>query len=84
MLDLPLSSAISDEPSGRNGSEPAQSQAGRLVNCPRCSRAAVYAPSNRFRPFCSERCKLSDLGDWASERYRVSGEALSSDDPSQS
>jgi uncharacterized protein len=26
---------------------------------------------NSFRPFCSERCKLIDLGNWASERYRV-------------
>jgi endogenous inhibitor of DNA gyrase (YacG/DUF329 family) len=26
---------------------------------------------NRFRPFCSERCKLIDLGAWAAESYRV-------------
>jgi len=26
---------------------------------------------NPYRPFCSERCKLIDLGDWAMERYRV-------------
>ncbi|NCZ46559.1 MAG: DNA gyrase inhibitor YacG [Betaproteobacteria bacterium] len=75
MLPSPLSSATSDQ-----GSE---SQA-LSIACPRCARDTVYGPGNRFRPFCSERCKLSDLGDWASERYRVSGEALSSDDPSQS
>jgi len=28
-------------------------------------------PENVWRPFCSERCKLIDLGAWASERYRV-------------
>lgn len=29
------------------------------------------APSNKWRPFCSERCRQIDLGAWASERYRV-------------
>jgi endogenous inhibitor of DNA gyrase (YacG/DUF329 family) len=29
---------------------------------------------NSHRPFCSERCKLRDLGNWASERYRIPGE----------
>lgn len=31
---------------------------------------------NPFRPFCSERCKLTDFGNWASERYRVPGPSL--------
>jgi endogenous inhibitor of DNA gyrase (YacG/DUF329 family) len=31
----------------------------------------VYAASNRWRPFCSERCRLTDLGEWASESYRI-------------
>jgi endogenous inhibitor of DNA gyrase (YacG/DUF329 family) len=31
----------------------------------------VYAPENRYRPFCSERCKLHDLGAWASESFRM-------------
>ena len=43
----------------------------KSVPCPRCGRPAAFLPSNRFRPFCSERCKMVDLGDWASERYRV-------------
>jgi endogenous inhibitor of DNA gyrase (YacG/DUF329 family) len=30
-----------------------------------------FSPENKWRPFCSERCKVIDLGDWASERYRV-------------
>ncbi|MFY7987099.1 MAG: DNA gyrase inhibitor YacG, partial [Burkholderiaceae bacterium] len=42
--------------------------------CPKCARDSVFAPSNRNRPFCSERCKLNDLGDWASDRYRLAGE----------
>jgi len=31
----------------------------------------VFGPQNKWRPFCSERCRTIDLGDWASERYRV-------------
>jgi endogenous inhibitor of DNA gyrase (YacG/DUF329 family) len=31
----------------------------------------VYAASNRWRPFCSERCRISDLGAWATEPYRI-------------
>jgi endogenous inhibitor of DNA gyrase (YacG/DUF329 family) len=43
----------------------------RLVACPTCGKGAKWDPENRWRPFCSERCKLIDLGAWASERYRV-------------
>jgi uncharacterized protein len=42
-----------------------------MVNCPVCAQSAPYTPENRYRPFCSERCKLIDLGQWASEGYRV-------------
>jgi endogenous inhibitor of DNA gyrase (YacG/DUF329 family) len=34
----------------------------------------VFGPQNKWRPFCSERCKTLDLGDWAAERYRVASE----------
>ena len=43
----------------------------RAVLCPQCGAECAFAPSNRFRPFCSERCRLIDLGAWASETYRV-------------
>ncbi|MFZ3323044.1 MAG: DNA gyrase inhibitor YacG [Usitatibacter sp.] len=43
----------------------------RVVACPGCGKPAPLAPSNPWRPFCSERCRLSDLGAWASESYRV-------------
>jgi len=43
----------------------------RTVRCPQCGGDAVYAPENPFRPFCSERCRLIDLGAWANESYRV-------------
>jgi endogenous inhibitor of DNA gyrase (YacG/DUF329 family) len=41
------------------------------VRCPRCGGEAPWNPENPYRPFCSERCKLIDLGAWASETYRV-------------
>jgi len=31
----------------------------------------VWEPESPYRPFCSERCKLIDLGAWASESYRI-------------
>lgn len=41
------------------------------VRCPRCKTTTVYDPKNPFRPFCSERCKLIDLGAWASGKYAI-------------
>lgn len=47
----------------------------RLVQCPTCGSPSPFAPSNRWRPFCSERCRSVDLGAWASERFRVPAES---------
>lgn len=44
--------------------------------CPRCKKPASWS-DNPYRPFCSERCKMIDLGAWADESYRVA----SQDDP---
>lgn len=43
----------------------------RLVPCPECGELSKFSPENAFRPFCSERCKMIDLGIWASEGYRI-------------
>jgi uncharacterized protein len=43
----------------------------RTVNCPRCGKSVGWSFSNPYRPFCSERCRLIDLGAWASENYRI-------------
>jgi hypothetical protein len=51
----------------------------KLVACPTCGGDSVYAPSNTFRPFCSERCKNIDLGAWASENFRMPDTDLSED-----
>lgn len=45
------------------------------VRCPACRRLTSW-DGNAYRPFCSERCKLHDLGNWASERYRIPGAPL--------
>ncbi len=42
-----------------------------IVLCPQCSKEVVWTADNPFRPFCSERCKMIDLGTWASEGYRI-------------
>jgi len=43
----------------------------RLVPCPECGALSEFSSSNPFRPFCSERCRLIDLGAWASEGYKI-------------
>ena len=42
----------------------------RTFPCPRCGEATQWE-DNPFRPFCSERCKLIDLGAWANDEYRL-------------
>jgi endogenous inhibitor of DNA gyrase (YacG/DUF329 family) len=44
-----------------------------MVKCPTCEARTPWNEDNAFRPFCSERCKLIDLGAWASERFVVAG-----------
>lgn len=39
--------------------------------CPQCGKPVVYSIANRWRPFCSERCKMIDLGDWIDEKNRI-------------
>ena len=42
-----------------------------IVSCPQCGKKIEYSLENAFRPFCSERCRLIDLGEWASESYKI-------------
>ena len=41
-----------------------------IVKCPVCGKEVEWKESNRYRPFCSERCKQIDLGAWAEEKYK--------------
>ena len=47
----------------------------RVVNCPIC-RVEVSWEENPHRPFCSERCRLIDLGAWSEGRYRIPGKKV--------
>jgi len=47
-----------------------------IVKCPTCQRAVAWTAEQLFKPFCSERCKLIDLGEWAMEERRIAGEPL--------
>ena len=49
------------------------------MRCPICKRETVY-DRNPFRPFCSERCKMIDLDNWLSGRYRISKPVQESDE----
>ncbi len=46
------------------------------VACPTCGNEVVWREESKWRPFCSERCKLIDLGEWAGESHRIPGEEL--------
>ncbi len=41
-----------------------------MLRCPTCRNETIWQ-NNPFRPFCSERCKMVDLGRWATEEYRI-------------
>lgn len=45
----------------------------RAVACPRCGQRREWH-GNPHRPFCSERCRLVDLGAWLDERHAIPGE----------
>ncbi|MEW6353866.1 MAG: DNA gyrase inhibitor YacG [Pseudomonadota bacterium] len=55
----------------------------QVVKCPTCGKPVEWTEQSPWRPFCSERCKLIDLGAWADESYRVPDEEQrpSEDDP---
>ena len=51
------------------------------MKCPICKKEAE--PGGEFFPFCSERCKIIDLGNWASEKYVISTPVQASDDEAE-
>ena len=46
------------------------------VKCPTCEAPVKWGPQSPSRPFCSERCKLIDLGAWAAEEHSIPGDPL--------
>lgn len=45
----------------------------RIVMCPTCNERVKWSAKNPHRPFCSDRCRLIDLGSWADESNRIPG-----------
>jgi len=50
------------------------------ITCPTCKKPKTWAKENPFKPFCGERCKLIDLGDWADERHKIPTNEESNDE----
>ena len=55
----------------------------KTVACPGCGKAVEWTQQQRWRPFCSERCRLIDLGEWASNTRRIPVDDASHDDPAE-
>jgi len=49
------------------------------ITCPQCHTSGTWREDNPYRPFCSERCKLIDLGEWADESHKIQGETANPD-----
>lgn len=45
------------------------------VDCPTCKKKVPWNNESLHRPFCSDRCRLIDLGEWASENHKIAGES---------
>ncbi|MEJ6475304.1 DNA gyrase inhibitor YacG [Pseudoalteromonas piscicida] len=43
-----------------------------IVKCPTCQKSVEWSEKSEFRPFCSKRCQLIDLGDWSDESNKIS------------
>ncbi|HCS63943.1 MAG TPA: DNA gyrase inhibitor YacG [Cellvibrio sp.] len=56
------------------------------LTCPSCKKTVLWNDNFPHRPFCSDRCRLIDLGEWASESHRIAGDNLdiNSEDEHQS
>ena len=46
------------------------------VKCPTCGRSIEWSDQSPFRPFCSERCRVIDLGAWLTEKHAIPGDEV--------
>lgn len=44
--------------------------------CPTCKRPIIWSEEFPFRPFCSERCRMVDLGAWLTGAHAIAGEPI--------
>jgi endogenous inhibitor of DNA gyrase (YacG/DUF329 family) len=54
-----------------------------IVTCPCCKKPVRWVAAEKFKPFCGERCKLIDLGDWATEAHKIPGEPVPTQEEQQ-
>lgn len=50
-----------------------------ILPCPTCQKPVDWSADATWRPFCSERCKLLDLGAWLTEKHAIPGEEITGD-----
>lgn len=55
-----------------------------IVTCPTCKTPVPWVAEQVFKPFCSQRCKLIDLGDWATEAHKIPGQPASTESDADS
>ncbi|HLW75013.1 MAG TPA: DNA gyrase inhibitor YacG [Gammaproteobacteria bacterium] len=46
----------------------------KTVECPHCGKPVPWTDESKWKPFCSERCRLIDLGDWLTEKHAIASE----------
>ena len=51
-----------------------------IVRCPQCGKIIKYDTNNPYRPFCSQRCRILDLGAWANEERVIKGRPVNDDE----
>lgn len=51
-----------------------------MVKCPTCKRDVEWSQASTYRPFCSDRCRLIDLGAWLGEKHKIPGEPVAEDE----
>ena len=51
----------------------------KSVKCPHCGKDVLWSVQSKYRPFCSERCKLIDFGAWAKEEHTIAGDSVFDD-----
>ena len=55
-----------------------------IVKCPTCRREVEWTAASQYRPFCSDRCRLIDLGAWLTEQHKIPDQPGSAQDQLQS
>jgi len=51
-----------------------------IVKCPTCRRALEWSDASPYRPFCSDRCRLIDLGAWLTEQHKIPDVGVENDE----